>query len=67
LNTDPYPVPVPIRIQGFNEQKFENFAAEKTLYIFFGLKIAVYLSSIMDVQATEKAFSPQKRTSRLMI
>jgi len=58
LNTDPDP----IRIQGFDDQNLKKFTSEKR---FFGSKIAIYysLGSIKDVQATEEAFSPPKRTS----
>ncbi len=44
-----------IRIKDFDDPKIVNFAAKKTY--FFNHKL-------QDVQATEEAFSPQKRTSR---
>jgi hypothetical protein len=49
---------------GFWWPKFKKFTAKKNL-IFFWSKNATYLfqASIMDVQASGEAFSPQKRTS----
>jgi hypothetical protein len=68
--TLPYHLPsilgwIPIWIQNFDDQKFKKklqlkknliFSDQTTLYLSLGLQIK-------DVQATEEAFSPQKRTS----
>ncbi len=55
-----------IRIQGFNDQKFnKKITAEKKYKIFLGSKTAINLSlaSIKYVQVTEEACSSQKRPS----
>jgi hypothetical protein len=64
LNNDPDPHF--IRIQGFDDQKWKkNLHLEKNL-IFLLSKVAtdgfLGLHKGRDVQATEEAFSPQKRT-----
>jgi hypothetical protein len=63
--TNPDPDPIRIRFQGFDDQKFMKFAGKKKLNLFFDQKLQVTYSwaSIKDVEATEEAFSPQKRTS----
>ncbi len=61
LNTNPDADPV--RIQGFDDQKFTKIYSWKK--ICFASKTTIYLSlgSIKDVQVTKEAFSSQKRTS----
>jgi hypothetical protein len=55
LNTDPDPV------QGFDDEKFtKNVLLKKNVY---NLPNTYPYASIQDFQATEEAFSPQKRTS----
>ncbi len=50
--------PDPIRIQGFDYQKFNKIYSLKQIKYFFYQK-----ASIKDVQATEESSSSQKRTS----
>jgi hypothetical protein len=66
LYTDPDPDP--IRIQGFDDKKFIFLAMKlKKNLIFWGSKTRVKfiypLGLQKDIQATEEASSPQKRTS----
>jgi hypothetical protein len=67
LNTDPDPDPIGSRV--LMTKSLKKFTAEKKNYIFFfdqKLKFTLYLSlglHLKDVQVTEEAFSPQKRTS----
>ncbi len=52
-----------IRIQSFDDQKFEKIY-HRNFFLFFWSKIATYpWGSIKDVQATEEVIIPQKRTS----
>jgi hypothetical protein len=55
----------PIRIQGFDDQKIKNnLLLQKKLFILDQKQQFTYpLASIKNFQATEEAFSPQKRTS----
>ncbi len=50
----------------FMTKNFKKFTAKRKLN-FFGSKIPIYLSLVLqkDVQATEEAFSPQKRRNIL--
>ncbi len=54
LNTDPDP--------GFYDQKLKRITAEKKIFDQ-KMRFTFPQASIKDVQATEEAFSPQKRTS----
>jgi hypothetical protein len=65
LETNTDPDPDPIRIQGFNDQKFKKITAEKKNLIFFDQKLQFTypLASIKCVKVTEEACSSQKRPS----
>ncbi len=54
-----------VRIQGFDDRKLKkNLQLQKKLNIFFIKHCNLPIQDcIKDIQATEKAFSPQKRTS----
>jgi hypothetical protein len=62
-DADPDPVPD----LGFDDQKYKKMYSWKFFYIFFGSKLAIYLSLCLHTgrvaQATGEAFSHQKRTS----
>ncbi len=62
LNTDPDPDP--IRTQGFDDQKMKKVTGKKkSFFEKKKLQFTFLKASIKEVQATEEAFSPQKRTS----
>jgi hypothetical protein len=56
---------MPFRIQGFDDQNLEKYAADKKIGYFFDHKLLFTypLASIKAVQATGEVFSPKKRTS----
>jgi hypothetical protein len=52
-----------LRIQGFDDNIFKNFTAEKKSYFDQKMQFIYPQASMKNVQTTGEAFSPHKRTS----